>query len=218
MKNKIIAVALFTFLLTNSAWAHSELTGSTPAVGARLSVLPDKFTLKFNESVSVEKGALQLINGVGKVFYSNSTVLEDSTLTISKPKSFKSGVYAFRYSVISPDGHKFTGLIPFSYKFSEIGSYKSINSTLTSGSKKINLLCKCKVGLSQITLDAKATKVVLTLTNSSTKAPFTISLTPNNSSYSSNLLLISKGEYKVKAEVYVNDFNIDTYTGSFKNL
>lgn len=197
--------------------AHAQVTSSSPMANSKINKKPVNLSITLNEKVEIKKGSLQLIDSKGSILYRNNKDLVENVFNMPTPKTLNKGLYAIRYSALSSDGHRVTELIPFSFDFLESSSTKTLSAKLLSREKQeLTLLCKCKEGLSQITLAVNAKKITATLTNQTLKAPQRVDLKYNGNSFFANLLLISKGEYKVEFEVYKDDFNIETYTGTLK--
>ncbi len=98
--------------------AHSELTGSTPEVGARLTQAPTSVTLSFNEQVPIGMAHLTLTRPGGDVeslqagegLQPTELVAKVPTLTRDVP----AGDWVIGYRVTSVDGHPVQGQLTFS--------------------------------------------------------------------------------------------------------
>lgn len=219
--NKLAKVSLLTLLFASllplQAYAHSQLTSSLPVANSALTYRPAKLFITFNEKVKLSKNSLQLIDAKGKVLYTNKNEGEDSRFELPTPKGVSKGLFALRYSVLSPDGHRVSELLPFALNYPNSKNTTNVTLALTNTKgEKLEMNCKCKEGLSQLTLATPAKKILLTLTNKTLKAPQYLELKYNSSLFASNLLLIAKGEYQIKVEIYKDDFNIESYSGNFK--
>ena len=107
----LLAAALI--LLPSLAFAHSELSGSTPAAGARLTVAPTEFVLRFNEPVQVT--ALRLIDAAGQALplqrAGDATPAREARATPAA--ALPPGALRLEWRAISADGHPIRGTLRF---------------------------------------------------------------------------------------------------------
>jgi methionine-rich copper-binding protein CopC len=107
----VLAAALF--LLPGLAAAHSELRGSTPAEGARLTAPPAEFVLRFNEAVQVT--ALRLLDATGTALPlqrpSDPAPRREERAAPTAP--LPPGAWRLEWRAISADGHPIRGTLRF---------------------------------------------------------------------------------------------------------
>ena len=104
------SAALAMFPPTASpASAHDYADGSTPADGAVLAVIPERFDLTMNDDMLDLNGAgngfaLQIIGPDG-LYYGDGCVTVDGPTLSSVAALGAPGVYTMRWQVVSADGH-----------------------------------------------------------------------------------------------------------------
>ena len=91
------------------ASAHDYAEGSTPADGAVLAVIPERFDLTMNDDMLDLNGAgngfaLQIIGPDG-LYYGDGCVTVDGPTLSSVAALGAPGVYTMRWQVVSADGH-----------------------------------------------------------------------------------------------------------------
>lgn len=100
-------------LLPGLALAHSELSGSTPAPGARLATPPAEFVLRFNEAVQVT--SLRLLDAAGQALplrrAGDATPRREERAAPEGP--LPPGALRLEWRAISADGHPIRGTIRF---------------------------------------------------------------------------------------------------------
>lgn len=95
------------------AWAHSELRGSIPAEGARLTAPPAELTLRFNEPVQVT--FLRLLDAAGQPIALRrdpdpSPRREERAIPAT---GIPQGALRLEWRAISADGHPIRGTLRF---------------------------------------------------------------------------------------------------------
>lgn len=98
--------------LAAPAYAHNQLTGSTPADGQVLDTAPASVTLDFLDSLEPANTTVTVSGPDGRAAASGSPVFDGSTVTVDLQVS-SAGRYIVSYELISPDGHVGTGEIAF---------------------------------------------------------------------------------------------------------
>ncbi|MEZ5657865.1 MAG: copper resistance protein CopC [Burkholderiaceae bacterium] len=94
------------------AWAHSPMSGSTPADGARLSEPPAELTLRFARPARVVR--VELVGADGKaqaLEIPSRDKVKELALPVSVPGS---GNYEVRWRALGADGHAMSGTFHFS--------------------------------------------------------------------------------------------------------
>lgn len=109
---KIALVALL-ILVPGLALAHSELRGSTPAEGARLTDPPSEILLRFNEPVQVT--FLRLLDAAGQPIAlrrpSDPAPRREERAMPESP--IPPGAWRLEWRAISADGHPIRGALRF---------------------------------------------------------------------------------------------------------
>ena len=108
---RIFLCAVFAFLFSVSAFAHTALKESTPADGATIKEAPAHISLVFNRPVKLIK--LKLM-GVGHEMATGfeSTGEAQALFTIETP-GMHPGAFTVNWAVIGEDGHTVTGSYTF---------------------------------------------------------------------------------------------------------
>lgn len=107
------ALAAALILLPGLALAHSELSGSTPPQGARLTAPPAEFQLRFNEAVQVT--SLRLLDAAGQPLplqrAGDAAPAREARATPTAP--LPPGALRLEWRAISADGHPVRGTLRF---------------------------------------------------------------------------------------------------------
>ena len=96
------------------AHAHAVLESSVPAGSSVVDTAPTDITLDFDEPVTVEPGAIRLLDSAGQ-----QTTLgppergTDASVVVSSVPDLKDGAYVVAWQVISQDGHPASGAFTF---------------------------------------------------------------------------------------------------------
>ncbi|HEU5474997.1 MAG TPA: copper resistance CopC family protein [Actinophytocola sp.] len=106
-----LALAALALLgLATPAFAHAELTGSSPAKGSTVSVPPQVVTLTFNEPVS----PLQVtVTGPGTNWTIGQISVQGAVVTVPVQPLGPPGAYVINYTVRSEDGDDVFGTVDF---------------------------------------------------------------------------------------------------------
>jgi methionine-rich copper-binding protein CopC len=151
--NKIIRRILFAIIsfvpLINpvSAFAHTVLIGSNPAVGSNINQLPDSIILKFADPLLVIPG--RNINSISvidpmKLQIASPATVSGSNLSATLNESMKmNGVFKVAYRVVAQDGHVVLGNFEF-----------TMNMATNMPSKKIKII---NSGIRNYTVNANGT-------------------------------------------------------------
>lgn len=135
----ILAVLAITAALTaapaGAASAHTKLTASTPANGARLSSSPSALSFTFDQSLQPVQGwdAVLVSGPDGFRHAAQSVRVDGNTVHASCDRLGKAGTYTVSYRVISGDGHPITGHITVTLARADTGSPMLTSMTLPTG-------------------------------------------------------------------------------------
>ncbi|WP_460407174.1 copper resistance CopC family protein [Actinophytocola sediminis] len=99
--------------MASVAAAHTELTGSDPAEGARVATAPSQLTLTFTEPVDPTKATVRVTANDGTAWQVGTITATDATLTVPVTPAGPAGPYAIDYRIISADGDPVTGAVRF---------------------------------------------------------------------------------------------------------
>jgi copper transport protein len=106
-------LAICSIAATAPAFAHSELTSSAPASGAKFDAPPAAIELVFNERVQIT--ALRLFReGGAEVALPRPRAAESVTRLTTPLPPLPAGSYRADWRIISADGHPVGGVIRFS--------------------------------------------------------------------------------------------------------
>ncbi|MGH3758910.1 copper resistance CopC family protein [Actinophytocola sp.] len=98
---------------TPSAWAHTELTASNPAAGARVDSAPNRLTLTFSEPIDHRRAAVR-VSGAGSVWTVGDIAATGRTLTVPVTPAGGAGQCTISYTVTAADGDAVRGSVTFS--------------------------------------------------------------------------------------------------------
>ena len=108
-----ILAAVVTLWTAPNAWAHTELTASDPADGARVATAPSSLTLTFTEPVDPEDATVTVI-GPGNVEWAAGAITAaGTTLTVPVTPAGPAGRYTIAYRIVSADGDPVGGSVTF---------------------------------------------------------------------------------------------------------
>lgn len=103
------ATALGLLAWTTPASAHSELIGSTPGEGEKVTEAPEQVVLEFNENIE-DIGAEMAISGPdGDAAGTDAGEVDGPTFTQGLAEERPAGEYAVQWRVVSADGHPISG-------------------------------------------------------------------------------------------------------------
>lgn len=115
----LAAAGLFLALLLGTglgfaapARAHDQLLGSTPAEGAVLAELPESIVLEFSNELLDAGPALLIRDAADATVFTAAPAIAGRTATAPFPR-LPDGAYRLNWSVVSSDGHRIEGTIPF---------------------------------------------------------------------------------------------------------
>ncbi|MEZ0076152.1 copper resistance protein CopC [Planotetraspora sp. GP83] len=108
----LIACAPLLFL-TTPARAHNVLIGSDPQDGARLSAMPARVTLTFDQAVRRDFARIAVTGPDGAHYEQGDVGVSGDSVFIGVRGPGVSGEYTIGYRIVSNDGHPVTGTIGF---------------------------------------------------------------------------------------------------------
>ena len=106
-------VGLALFVPAGQAFAHAQLESSNPSNGEALDESPTELVFDFNESVSLEFGAVSLTNEAGDTIELDAPTLRSADVVVVALPPLSEGQYVAGYQVVSADGHPVSGNIVF---------------------------------------------------------------------------------------------------------
>jgi copper resistance protein C len=124
----LLAALAFTAALVlvpaTPAAAHSKLSGSTPADGARVTSTPAALAFTFDQTLQPVPGwdAVLITGPDGDRHPARSVRIENDTLHATCDRLGAAGVYTISYRVISGDGHPIAGHIKVTLERTDSGS------------------------------------------------------------------------------------------------
>jgi methionine-rich copper-binding protein CopC len=96
-----------------AASAHDELTGSTPAEGASVTVLPPALELDFSNVPSGIGAQVQVVDEAGTDWADGAVQIVDRTATQALRDGAPAGAYTVNWRVVSSDSHPIEGTYTF---------------------------------------------------------------------------------------------------------
>ncbi|MGM0386082.1 MAG: copper resistance CopC family protein [Actinomycetota bacterium] len=94
------------------AVAHDQLISSTPEDGGTLTELPTQIVLEFNNELIDAAPALLIRDAAGTTVYQATPEVNARVATADFPE-LGDGAYRIAWSVVSSDGHRIEGSMPF---------------------------------------------------------------------------------------------------------
>ncbi len=118
-----------------AASAHTKLTASTPANGARLTSSPSAVSFTFDQSLQPVQGwdAVMVSGPDGFRHAAQSVRVDGNTVHATCDRLGKAGTYTVSYRVISGDGHPIAGHITVTLGRADSGSSALTAMTLPTG-------------------------------------------------------------------------------------
>lgn len=108
----LLACAPLLFL-TTPARAHNVLIASDPENSARLSAMPARVTLTFDQAVRRDFARIAVTGPDGARYEQGDVWVSGDSVFIGVRGSGPSGAYVIGYRIVSNDGHPVTGTIGF---------------------------------------------------------------------------------------------------------
>jgi methionine-rich copper-binding protein CopC len=136
----ILALGLTAFLLLLAvapagAWAHAEITSSTPAAGSTVQAGMTQMTLHFTEAISPDQSSAQLVGPGGSAMSGVTSAVDraDRTVMNITTPALSEGKYTIKWAAVTEDDNGHTnGEIAFTVAAS--GTASTTGSTSGSGS------------------------------------------------------------------------------------
>ncbi|MBO1751045.1 copper resistance protein CopC [Actinotalea sp. BY-33] len=100
-------------LAPTTAYAHDELTGSTPAAEESLATPPEEIVLTYSAGI-LDLGNEVTVEAEGQDWAAGDPVVEGQEVTVPLTEGMPAGEYTITWRVVSSDGHPIEGVIPFS--------------------------------------------------------------------------------------------------------
>jgi len=113
------------------AFAHAELTGSSPAQNASLAEAPQQVQLTFSEAVTLPDNPVTVAGPGGASWTAGTASIAGAVVTVPVTPSGPAGAYTLTYNVVSDDGDPITGTVQFTLTAAVPGATGS-TSTPTS--------------------------------------------------------------------------------------
>jgi methionine-rich copper-binding protein CopC len=119
-----LGAGLALALVAAPAYAHTELTSSTPADGATLSTAPAQVVLTFSEA-PVALGAQVVVTGPAGAVSAGAPRLDGLTVVQEVQPSAPAGRYTVEWRLTSDDGHPVSGTFAFTASAAAAGGAPS---------------------------------------------------------------------------------------------
>jgi copper transport protein len=116
---RLLVVALIALALPAQAFAHATLKQTTPAFGKELQTSPATIVFRFDQTVKILPGAVQVLNTKGVNFVSSSRV--NGLDLVAQLKTLPTGAYTVRWRAISADSHVVSGVWTFGVRVKAAG-------------------------------------------------------------------------------------------------
>jgi copper transport protein len=113
MRTGIALAVLFALTAPGSAFAHATLLRTVPANGAVLALAPVELRVVFDDVVHAGSGIEAIRNTGGSVLAGQPRVEGIRTLVVPLRRGLRDGAYSVRWSIVSDDGHRESGVVAF---------------------------------------------------------------------------------------------------------
>ncbi len=139
---RTVAASVLSFLLATAmllgtgaaAVAHDELTGTVPAEGATVEVLPPGVELSFTSVPSGIGAQVEVLDESGEDWAEGPVEIVDRTATQALRADAPAGEYTVSWRVVSSDSHPIEGIFSFT---TQQGSAASLDSVSTAGPAEV---------------------------------------------------------------------------------
>ena len=114
MRTALAVVALLALAVPGSAFAHATLLRTEPANGSVVTRPPVALRVVFDDVVRVGSGIAAIRNvGGGSILGGGTRVEGGRTLVVPLRHGLRRGDYSVRWSIVSDDGHRESGVVAF---------------------------------------------------------------------------------------------------------
>jgi copper transport protein len=113
MRTGIAVAVLFALAAPGSAFAHATLVRTVPADGAVLARAPIELRVVFDDVVHAGSGIEAIRNAGGSILDGRPRVEGVRTLVVPLHRGLRDGAYSVRWSIVSDDGHRESGVVAF---------------------------------------------------------------------------------------------------------
>lgn len=123
MRIRLLVVAVLAgvgLISAPAAYAHDQLTASSPEQGQLLETAPSTVSITFNEEVLDIGNAIVVLDNAGTDWVDGDVTVAGSTVTAALQSGMPDGVYTMNWRVVSADGHPVSSSIVFGVGSSEL--------------------------------------------------------------------------------------------------
>jgi copper transport protein len=113
VRNGLALIIVLALAVPGSAAAHARLVQTAPADGAVVARSPAALRVSFDDTVHTGSGIAAIRNGGGSVLGRPARVEDGRTLVVPLRHGLRDGAYTVRWSVVSDDGHRESGVVAF---------------------------------------------------------------------------------------------------------
>jgi copper transport protein len=113
MKTGLAVLVLLALAAPGSAFAHATLLRMAPANGSVLARAPVELRVVFDDVVRTGSGIEAIRNGGGSILAGRPRVEGSRTLVVPLGHGLRDGAYSVRWSIVSDDGHRESGVVAF---------------------------------------------------------------------------------------------------------
>lgn len=111
-----VAVMAASALAAAPAWAHADLTSTTPDDGAILDAPPSRIDLTFSEPLITAAATVVVTNDQGVVVTRDRSRVDGTSVSVPWPPELPPGDYTIAFRVVSGDGHPIKGTSRFTLR------------------------------------------------------------------------------------------------------
>jgi copper transport protein len=113
MKTGLVVLVLVALAAPGSAFAHATLVRTVPASGAVLARAPIELRVVFDDVIRVGSGIEAIRNSGSSILAGRPRVEAVRTLVVRLHRGLRDGAYSVRWSIVSDDGHRESGVVAF---------------------------------------------------------------------------------------------------------
>lgn len=112
----LVALVVVSLVVApTAAFAHDELTSSSPANGAALTSPPKAITLVFEDAPLAGTAKMAAKASDGSMITLPDATITGASVSVAWPSTAPSGTYEVAWRNVGQDGHPLTGTLKFSY-------------------------------------------------------------------------------------------------------